>query len=201
MEKAEALLAKRLPCLGCHTIDGTGGRIGPDLSDIGARRRPAYIEAMIRDPRGSRPGTLMPGTAMPESWRDLMTRYLIGRGGPVDEAPPAAASTAGIATDTAGVALYARHCATCHGAEGGGDGPNAPYLADPPTVHADSAYMSTRPDDTIYDGIAAGAYVLGKSNLMPAFGDTFTRSEIRSLVRHIRRLCRCEGPAWSRDGR
>lgn len=197
--KAEALLARRLPCLGCHVLDGAGGRIGPDLSDVGGRRSPEYIAAMISEPERTRPGTLMPRPAMPEGWRDLLTRYLVSRGGPVDGEPPPA--TPAPAHDTSGAALYVRHCAACHGPEGRGDGPNAPYLADPPTAHADSAFMSTRPDDTIYDGIAAGAFILGKSHLMPAFGETLTREQIRSLVRYIRRLCRCEGPAWSRDGR
>jgi len=197
--KAETLLAERLPCLGCHAIDGVGGRVGPDLSDVGSRRTPDEIAATIRDPQGTRPGSLMPRTPMPASWSALLTRYLVARGGPAstrsESRPPSAA-----ARDTSGAALYARHCAVCHGAEGRGDGPNARYLEVRPAVHADSAYMSTRADDTIYDGIAAGGYILGKSHLMPAFGALLTRPEIRSLVAYIRRLCRCQGPSWSHDG-
>ncbi len=60
--------------------------------------------------------------------------------------------------------------------------------------------MSLRPDDTLFDAIAAGGYILGKSNRMPAFGQTLSNAEMRGLVRYIRELCRCEGPAWSRDG-
>jgi hypothetical protein len=39
---------------------------------------------------------------------------------------------------------------------------------------------------------------MGRSPRMPAFGATLTSAEIRALVRHIRTLCRCEGPSWSR---
>jgi mono/diheme cytochrome c family protein len=35
--------------------------------------------------------------------------------------------------EPSGAALYARHCAACHGAEGRGDGPVAPALARPPS--------------------------------------------------------------------
>jgi mono/diheme cytochrome c family protein len=40
---------------------------------------------------------------------------------------------------------------------------------------------------------------MNRSPRMPAFGATLSSAEIRALVRHIRALCRCEGPAWSRN--
>ena len=101
----------------------------------------------------------------------------------------------------AGAALYEAHCAACHGVTGEGDGFNAPFLPVAPTVHADSAAMSLRPDDTLYDGIHAGGWILGKSHRMPAYGASLDDAQKRALVAHIRTLCRCLGPAWSRDGR
>lgn len=38
-------------CIGCHTAEGIGGNVGPNLSDIGARRDEAYIEKSIREPK------------------------------------------------------------------------------------------------------------------------------------------------------
>lgn len=204
--KAVALLRDRLPCLGCHRLDDRGGNIGPDLSAVAERRSAEYISAMVADPQGTVPGTVMPRVPMPEQWRDLIVRYLAERrdGPPLGSVAAPARSPARDSVDVSpadGAALYARYCAACHGATGGGDGPNARNLPVRPTVHADSAYMSTRPDDTLYDGIAAGGYILGRSHLMPPFGETLTPEAIRALVRHLRSLCRCEGPAWSRDGR
>jgi hypothetical protein len=60
--------------------------------------------------------------------------------------------------------------------------------------------MARRPDDALYDAIHAGGYIMNRSQAMPPFGEMLTRGQIRSLVRHLRALCRCEGPAWSRDG-
>ncbi|HSM04479.1 MAG TPA: cytochrome c [Longimicrobiales bacterium] len=99
-----------------------------------------------------------------------------------------------------GARLYGRTCAACHGAGGDGRGFNQPNLPVSPTVHADPVAMALRPDDTLYDGIASGGWVLDGSPRMPAFGDGLEPDEIRALVAHIRTLCACEGPAWAAAG-
>ena len=206
--KAQALLRDRLPCLGCHQSGDAGGRIAPDLSTVGQRRSRDYIARMIRDPQGTVPGTIMPKTPMPVEQLELITTFLAQTGmtgsagrRPVsergEETEPAPLDTR-LSRDP--VTLYARNCAPCHGARGAGDGPNARYLPRRPSAHANRNAMSQRPDDTLFDAIAAGGYILGKSNRMPAFGQTLSNAEMRGLVRYIRELCRCEGPAWSRDG-
>lgn len=200
--KVERLIRERLPCLGCHRLDGAGGAVGPDLSAVGARRTVGFIRQVISDPQGTVPGTIMPKTPMPEAWRELVVRYLAERrGGGASLADPIARQPADPAAPLMGRALYARYCAVCHGVKGEGDGPNAPYLPVRPTAHADSAYLSTRPDDTLFDGIYGGGYILNRSNLMPAYGSTLSREQIWSLVAYLRELCRCQGPSWSRDGR
>ena len=37
-------------CLECHRVNGSGSRVGPDLSDIGALRRAVELERSILDP-------------------------------------------------------------------------------------------------------------------------------------------------------
>ena len=100
-----------------------------------------------------------------------------------------------------GASVYRARCAPCHGEDGDGDGFNAPYLPVAPTAHRDSAAISLRPDDVLYDGIYAGGRILGKSHRMPAFGASLSDAEIRAVVAYIRELCGCRGPAWSRDAR
>ncbi len=200
--KAELLLDAKLPCRGCHELNGSGGRIAPRLTDVRARRSSDYIYAMIGDPQSTVPGTIMPRLPMDDRTRELIANYLLQ----LDASPPrvdaagsavrpqAAAPAAGDAAT-----LYGRFCAPCHGARGAGDGFNAAFLPVRPTPHASQAYMSTRSDDALFDTIAAGGYIMNRSNLMPPFGATLAREQIRALVRYIRLLCRCEGPAWSRD--
>lgn len=201
--KAVRLIRERLPCLGCHELDGDGGRIAPDLTDVGSRRSAAFIESMIRDPQRTVPGTVMPKTPMTDQALLLLVDYLRspGEGGPSMSPDPVTenAEIPNMSRDAG--TLYARYCASCHGTDGGGAGVNAGALPVPPTDHTDSAYMSTRPDDSLYDTIHAGGYIMNMSNRMPGFGYTLTPSEIRGLVRYLRGLCECNGPGWSRDQR
>jgi putative heme-binding domain-containing protein len=51
----EKLYAGKGGCAACHTIGGRGGAIGPDLSDIGARRSLAYLRESLVNPEGAVP--------------------------------------------------------------------------------------------------------------------------------------------------
>ena len=201
-ERIERALENRLACLGCHRIGDEGGVIGPTLNGLGSRVDVDHVEAMIRDPQGTLPGTLMPRQRMPDREVRRLAAYLMSRTSPGSDASvqPRAPTTIPSGQETNGAALYERHCAACHGDSGNGDGWNAPALPVAPTAHSDAALMSERPDDTLYDGIAGGAWVLDGSPRMPAFAELLTPDQIRALVAHIRTLCACEGPDWSRGG-
>jgi len=141
-QKARALLAAKLPCLGCHELDGDGGRSAPSLTTVGARRSADYIRRMVENPQSALRGAAMPRTTMPEAERDLIVRFLSSdalapgkRGAVAGErsanappAPPALSKAASAPAAPDGEALYGRWCANCHGALGHGDGPNAKYL-------------------------------------------------------------------------
>jgi putative heme-binding domain-containing protein len=50
---------KNLGCASCHIVNGVGGNLGPDLSDIGFMRGAAYLREAVIDPGASLPkGTL-----------------------------------------------------------------------------------------------------------------------------------------------
>ena len=197
--RVKRMLESRVACLGCHQIDGAGGRIGPSLDGLYARSNFAYVLGIIQDPSGLGPATTMPHQAMPPMEAERLAHFLLSlepnasAPGPTPEAPPLLT----VADRQDGSALYARHCAACHGNQGGGDGWNAPALPISPTTHDDPALMGRRPDDTLFDAIYRGGYVLDKSARMPAFGAMLEPSQIRALVGYIRELCGCTQPAWA----
>jgi mono/diheme cytochrome c family protein len=198
--KAEALLRDHLPCLGCHELHGQGGRIGPSLSDVTTRRDRAYIARMIADPQGTVPGTVMPRLPLDDgTWR-LLVGYLTSTAPDTLAARPAPLPPRPTTADTNGAVLYGRHCVDCHGVAGAGDGSNARYLPVRPASLGTGEYLSGRPDDALYDAIAGGGAIMGRSPRMPAFGGSLAPTQITALVRYLRALCRCQGPAWSLDG-
>ncbi|MGH9838581.1 MAG: c-type cytochrome [Blastocatellia bacterium] len=42
-------------CAACHVVRGQGGVAGPELTEIGARRSPAYLRAALLDPNATTP--------------------------------------------------------------------------------------------------------------------------------------------------
>lgn len=46
----KAVFEERGKCLACHSIGGTGGVLGPDLSDVGRRRTLQYLEESLVNP-------------------------------------------------------------------------------------------------------------------------------------------------------
>lgn len=46
-------------CSQCHTLHGVGGATGPDLTDIGARRSPAYLRESLLNPEAAVPESFM----------------------------------------------------------------------------------------------------------------------------------------------
>jgi mono/diheme cytochrome c family protein len=93
-----------------------------------------------------------------------------------DEA--AAEQQAATAADP-GAALYATHCASCHGLSGRGDGPGAPPMARVPTF-VDPA-IQARTDEQLAEVI-----VQGRGGFMPAFGDRLPATGVAAIVRHLR---------------
>ena len=209
LRKAETLLTEKLSCLGCHGWKGQGGRLAPDLTEVRHRLTPERIEHIIRDPTRALPHAIMPRVPMTEATTRLITGLLLqtsasstsaGYLSPLDHALlPAPAIAEPHASVRSARGNYMKYCAGCHGETGRGDGFNAAFLPTRPTAHADAVHMSARPDDTLFDGIHAGGFILNKSHHMPPWGQTLTVDEIRELVGYLRTLCECRGPAWAEE--
>jgi mono/diheme cytochrome c family protein len=104
----------------------------------------------------------------------------------VDEPQPAATVEPDVSV---GRALYERHCAGCHGAQGRGDGPEAPFLSPRPGSLV-SAGTSAKPDADLLAIIAEGK----PHTAMRGYRDMLNENERRDVLLYIRSLVRFHPP-------
>ena len=77
-------------------------------------------------------------------------------------------------------------CATCHGANGAGDGPGAAALNPKPANFGEAAFWDDKTDDELVKAIREGGAAVGKSPLMPAWGGLYNEAQARALVTYIK---------------
>ncbi len=87
----------------------------------------------------------------------------------------------GTTTERAAAALWLMSCASCHGREGRGDGPERPPEAQMADL-SDPAWQAAKTDEELAQVIATGR------GLMPRFDDRINSFGIAALVAHIRQL-------------
>ena len=63
--EGQELFAGKGECARCHIVDGRGGRLGPDLSRVGERRKPDELQADLATPNA---------TVSPRWWTLRVTR-------------------------------------------------------------------------------------------------------------------------------
>ncbi len=128
---------------------------------------------------------LAAGTARGDEWKAPEAERL--RSNPVATTP---------ATLQKGRALYQKHCATCHGDKGKGDGAAAPFNAEKPPSLADPKLLRTLTDGEILWKITAGRKEEGEV-LMPAMAEKIPAEEDRwKVVSFVRTLAaKAEGAA------
>jgi mono/diheme cytochrome c family protein len=66
-------------CQSCHTIDGTGSYVGPNLNNAGNWLTPAWIEAWLRNPQDLQPDTIEPRRNFTDEEVRALTAYLMTR--------------------------------------------------------------------------------------------------------------------------
>jgi len=117
-----------------------------------------------------------------------------------EPAPPAAAPAAAPAPTPGGDAvaaqaeaekIFSERCVTCHGANGGGDGPASAGLVPKPRNFQDSAWQKTVSDEYIEQIVQYGGSAVGKSPAMPANPDLMSKPAVVAALRtHVRSLAK-----------
>lgn len=160
-------------CIKCHAATNNEplaativDRRGPNLTEIGKRAYPGWIDAWLKDPKSLRPHTTMPkmfrdGDTVGESQRYAITAYLASLGGPLPESKPVTVlpKDQRDRIDRGGKLYLTTGCAACHG-----DNLTAPPSKKPLGDDEDPK-EEAKPEDSIYGlGTKGGAqsyYQLG----------------------------------------
>ncbi len=86
--------------------------------------------------------------------------------------------------------LFQELCSVCHGVGGKGDGPSAQGLEPKPADFTNCQAMAKDSDEVLLKIIKGGGQSVGRSTVMPAWGDSLSEQQIRELVKFIRGLCK-----------
>ena len=81
-------------------------------------------------------------------------------------------------------------CATCHGEDGGGDGPSAKVFNIKPRSFTDCASMAKISDATLFTAIHDGGAAAGVNAAMPRWREALDDQQIKELVAYLRSLCK-----------
>jgi len=87
-----------------------------------------------------------------------------------------------------GEAVFQQYCATCHGAEGKGDGVSAQGLPIKPQNLTEGRVLNPLPDQFLRRVITEGAASVGLSSLMPGFTPYLSDVQIDEVIAYVRTL-------------
>lgn len=63
-------------CMRCHSIEGEGGRLGPDLTHVGSHRETTWLHTFLKDPRSVIPQGKQPPFKGTDQEREELVTYL-----------------------------------------------------------------------------------------------------------------------------
>ena len=109
---------RRSRCVTCHSVNGRGGTLAPELGHVGAKVTRDWLYSWIRDPHRLQPETLMPRFRFADDEvRDLAAYITDDLAEPVGLDPNPAAPDPALASEGRRV-FERRGCYSCHDLEG-----------------------------------------------------------------------------------
>ena len=148
-------------CGYCHSINGVGGAIGPDLSNIASKLNPDQMAQYLRNPDLMVANTLHPKLQFTTQEINELVAYLSTLGATVSYTPQAHQ-------------FFAQYCSKCHAinGQGGTVGPNL------------SREGSLRSIDFLVSFITDPGTTTTSSS-MPAFKNTLTAAQISDIAAYL----------------
>lgn len=172
-------------------------RTGPDLSNEGGKHPAGWQKAHLINPRAMKPGSIMPSFSYlsEADMRDLVAYIeLLGSGRapseliqtPEEYLPIVARKTVDTDADSTanvGRGLYAQDCATCHGANGMGNGPASLTMTTKPSNFT-RPFFKQYSDAYWFFRISEGV----PGSAMPKWREALTETQRWYLVAYLKRF-------------
>lgn len=157
-------LYREFKCAYCHSLDGAGGRIGPELDSAAAERSVEWLSRHFKDPQATSPGSTMPKLDLLDDEVRALVAYLRSQPG----AEPYTAQAP---------RLFAENCASCHrvAGEGAEVGPDLSSIG----LARDKSYLKRYIEDpSRFD----------PSSAMPGFKGQLSDTQIEDVARYLSSL-------------
>ncbi|MFC1987914.1 cytochrome b N-terminal domain-containing protein [Chloroflexota bacterium] len=155
---------EEINCSYCHSINGVGGAIGPDLTDLASRLYEQQITTYLLNPDSMVPDTLHPKLQFTSEELEALVTYLETLGAKVSytlDAPK----------------LFQEYCASCHMINGQGG-----------TLGPDLSTVGSRRSIEFLDAFTADPLSVISGTTMPGFKNTLTVEQIRDLAAYMSTL-------------
>ena len=181
-------------CIGCHSVGGKGGNIGPALDEVAKRHDSQWIIAHFRNPQGVSPGTVMPQFNFPEQETRALTEFLFSLSD--TNAIGFLRLPSLVNPVERGRAVYKKYgCTGCHASEGQGGipNPNAKTAQQVPGLKfVSEGYTKVELKKRILDGQREIPAMDQKKPVpplyMPAWRGKVTEGELNDLVEYLMSL-------------
>ncbi|MBI3299793.1 MAG: cytochrome c [Elusimicrobia bacterium] len=181
-------------CKKCHMVDGDGGTLGPDLTLVGFRKSPEFLDVWLRNPGAWKADVSMPNFHFADGVRSDLVAYLATLQGQAYLEGARPWDHADLAGDPVkrGEEIYERvGCVTCHNKRGKGGYPNINAVGGriPTLTAVAEGYSKDELVKKISDGVrhpgkadAAGADPL---LYMPAWGEKLKKDELEAVADYL----------------
>lgn len=180
-------------CTNCHRVAGEGGLLGPDLTFVGFRQSPEWIDQWLKNPSNWRHNTLMPNFYLKDPVRKALVAYLSTlKGEPYITTKPWNHPEVKDDPVKRGEMIFAyAGCTGCHGVQGKGGHPNNNVVGGliPTLTKVSEGYSKEELKEKIRKGVPESAMEDSSKPKpmvhMPTWSQKLTDDEIDSLVEYL----------------
>ncbi len=177
-----------LGCIKCHQIGGEGHAWGPDLTLVGFRKQPQWLDLWLKNPHAWNAKTIMPNFNLNDGTRADLVAYLSAQKGQAWAAYPWRTEAAKALPSVARGKLIFNMagCVACHGQDGFGGYPNNNVVGGmiPSLTNVSDGYGHADLHAKIQNGVISMPADASKPKpliYMPKWGDQLKSDEIDAV--------------------